>query len=284
MKRVLRTALMAWLAVLLCFGMLAPAAQAAENPLQATIPIQVEMDGTTLPATDTVTATIAAVTSGAPMPTDTTINIVCNGTEKLGTGEFVIDYTTVGIYEYTVTIYGGDYWLAEYGEDLVYYVTVAVTNTEDMKSYEVTVQAHLEGQTAKAEILEDINYYYDPMTITVVKKWVDQDSSRPYYVTVNLLVDGDTIDTIKLYSSGSWQGTFENLDPRLEYEVEEEKVSGYTATYKYDTVNNIVYITNTGSLLQTGQLNWPIPVLCFCGLALVALGGVLMMRRKDENA
>ena len=33
-------------------------------------------------------------------------------------------------------------------------------------------------------------------------------------------------------------------------------------------------------LPQTGQLNWPIPVLCVCGMAVLAIGWFL---RKDEN-
>lgn len=45
----------------------------------------------------------------------------------------------------------------------------------------------------------------------------------------------------------------------------------------------IITVTNTGSLLQTGQLNWPIPVLTIAGLAVIALGVFLITRRKKEN-
>ena len=38
-----------------------------------------------------------------------------------------------------------------------------------------------------------------------------------------------------------------------------------------------------GSLIQTGQLNWPIWVLGGAGLALVALGGVMLLKKKKQN-
>ena len=42
-------------------------------------------------------------------------------------------------------------------------------------------------------------------------------------------------------------------------------------------------ITNTRSLIQTGQLNWPIWVLGGAGLVLVALGGAMLVKKKREN-
>lgn len=38
------------------------------------------------------------------------------------------------------------------------------------------------------------------------------------------------------------------------------------------------------TLPQTGQLNWPIPVLIVCGLVLLCVGWVLYFRKKNKNA
>lgn len=43
-------------------------------------------------------------------------------------------------------------------------------------------------------------------------------------------------------------------------------------------------ITNTHTLIQTGQLNWPIWVLGGAGLVLIALGGVMLVKKKKHNA
>lgn len=283
MKRVLRTAWMALLVMVLCIGMVAPAAQAAENVIAtAEIPVTIIMKGNTLPESDTVSAEITAVTSGAPMPAESVMDIVCKGKET--TASFEIGYTKLGIYRYTVTIKGGDYYLAEYGDDLTYNVTVSVTNNAAYDGYDVKVVARLDGETEKTEIT-DTNTYIDPLELTVVKKWVDQDSSRPASVKIDLLKDGEVVEgmTLTLSSKNSWQGTWEGLDPREKWSVKETKVpAGYTASYKYE--KGIWYVTNTGSLLQTGQMNWPIPVLVMGGAVLVLLGLWMTRKRKEENA
>lgn len=98
------------------------------------------------------------------------MDIVCKGKET--TASFEIGYTKLGIYQYTVTIKGGDYYLTEYGDDLTYNVTVSVTNNAAYDGYDVKVVARLDGETEKTEIT-DTNTYIDPLELTVVKKWVD---------------------------------------------------------------------------------------------------------------
>lgn len=284
MKRVLRTARMALLVTVLCFGLLAPGAMAATNVIAtAQIPVTIYMEGNTLPASDTVTAKIEAVTQGAPLPEDTTMMIVCKGT--VTKQSFLIDYTKLGIYKYTVTIQGGDYPLAEYGEDLTYHVTICVTNNSDNTGFNVEVSARLNGETEKSDIT-DTNLYLDPMQLKVVKKWIDQKSSRPSSIRVDLLCDGEVVEgeALTLSARNNWQAAWDNLDPRRNYSVKETKVpAGYTVTYKMEAKNNLWIITNTGSLLQTGQLNWPIPVLCAGGFLLLAVGLVMIFRKKEEN-
>lgn len=285
MKRVLRTAWMALLVMALFFTALTPAVQAAENVIAtAKIPVTICMEGNTLPESDTVSAEIRAVTQGAPMPAASTMDIVCKGKETKAA--FVIEYSKVGIYKYTVTIKGGTYYLAEYGEDKTFNITVAVTNNSNYDGYVVEVGACEPGATTKCEVT-DTNTYLDPLELTVVKKWVDQDSSRPSSVKIDLLKNGEVVEgeTLVLSSKNSWQGSWEGLDPRENWSVKETKVpAGYTVSYKFHEKSDIWYVTNTGSLLQTGQMNWPIPVLVMGGAALVLLGLWMTRKRKEENA
>ena len=55
-----------------------------------------------------------------------------------------------------------------------------------------------------------------------------------------------------------------------------------------DTYNladgNVVTVTNTASLIQTGQLNWPIMVFGLLGILLVLAGLLMMRKRKHERA
>ena len=42
-------------------------------------------------------------------------------------------------------------------------------------------------------------------------------------------------------------------------------------------------VTNSTSLIQTGQLNWPIPVLGGCGVILLVLGAVYSRKKKRSE-
>ena len=55
---------------------------------------------------------------------------------------------------------------------------------------------------------------------------------------------------------------------------------GYVASYETDA--NTVIITNTDKLLQTGQMNWPVPVLGGLG-AMLMIAGIFSLKRKKAN-
>lgn len=287
MKRVLRRVIPALVMAFLCLGMCAPAASAAEIAVK--IPVTIRMEGEVLPESDTVSATLKAL-DGAPMPAGTVdgtagLEIACRDREtKAG---FDIVYDTLGIYEYILTIHGGSHALAEYGDDSVYYVTVSVVNDENggFTAY-VAMHTDPEGKSPKYDSAEDTNRYYAPKTLRVVKKWVDKESSaRPNSIKVELLADGEVMEgsTLTITAQDGWKGEWSGLDSRAAYTVRETKVTGYTASYRYDRASGTWIITNTSSLLQTGQLNWPIPVLTVSGLLLIAAGVILAAERRKNH-
>ena len=65
------------------------------------------------------------------------------------------------------------------------------------------------------------------------------------------------------------------------YSVKEINIpKGYTATYQQ---NGFTFtVTNTSTLIQTGQLKWPIPVLAGAGLLLFAGGWILYSKGKRK--
>lgn len=125
----------------------------------------------------------------------------------------------------------------------------------------------------------------EPAKLTVKKEWIDNDSkNRPISVTVNLLNGTEVVDTVTLNAANKWTHTWEDLDGTVEWTVQETNVPD---TYKvsYSTNGTVVTITNATSLLQTGQLNWPVPVLAIAGLLLFAFGWALTFfsRKNGEN-
>lgn len=133
----------------------------------------------------------------------------------------------------------------------------------------------------------------DETSITVRKLWEGEDENRPGSVTVNLLRDGEIYDTAVLRESNGWQHTWRGLKEGYRWSAAETDVpDGYTV--HYSTAGTTVTITNRlpGSpgpkppespLLQTGQLNWPVPVLAGAGLGLCVLGWALLFVKRSRH-
>lgn len=118
--------------------------------------------------------------------------------------------------------------------------------------------------------------------ITVSKVWSgDDEKSRPGAVTVTLY-DGETaVETVQLSQDNGWSHTWSGLSAKGNWQVTETSIpKGYTPSYSVS--GDVVTVTNTATLIQTGQLNWPIPVMAGCGVLLLALA--CMMLRKKKKA
>lgn len=124
----------------------------------------------------------------------------------------------------------------------------------------------------------------EPVDLSVKKVWSDTDNkngSRPDSVTVTLYNGDEAVEKVTLSAENNWMYTWKDLDGSGDWSVLETGIpKGYTPSYR--TENGVVTITNTATLIQTGQLNWPIPVLGGLG-ALMIFFGILTMRRKKKN-
>ena len=122
-----------------------------------------------------------------------------------------------------------------------------------------------------------------PLDVVVRKVWSSDDGKdRPDSVTVTLYNGDVPYETVRLGAWNNWTYTWKDLSAYGNWQVIESNIpKGYVPSYSVS--GNVVTITNTRSLIQTGQLNWPIWVLGGAGLALVALGVVLLVMKKKKN-
>ena len=122
-----------------------------------------------------------------------------------------------------------------------------------------------------------------PLDITVHKVWSnDNGKARPSSVTVTLYNGDIAYDRVRLSAHNNWTYTWKDPNAYGNWQVIETNIPrGYVPSYSVS--GNIVTVTNTRSLIQTGQLNWPIWVLGGAGLALVALGGAMLVKKKKQN-
>ena len=121
-------------------------------------------------------------------------------------------------------------------------------------------------------------------SITIKKVWnTDASTNAADSVTVQLLKNGNVVKTATLNAQNNWQITYTDMPESDAYSVKEVDVpKGFTATVKQ---NGYVFtVTNTLSLVQTGQLMWPIPVLAIIGMLLIAAGIALLQKKREPNA
>ena len=120
--------------------------------------------------------------------------------------------------------------------------------------------------------------------ITIKKVWnTDESTKATESVTVQLLKNGNVVKTATLNAQNKWQITYNDMPESDAYSIKEVDVpKGFTATVKR---NGYVFtVTNTSTLIQTGQLMWPIPVLAVSGILLIAAGIVLLQKKRKTNA
>ena len=120
--------------------------------------------------------------------------------------------------------------------------------------------------------------------ITIKKVWnTDASTKTTDSVTVKLLRDENVVVTAILSEENSWQATYTDMPESDGYSIKEIDVpKGFTATYS--KTGYVFTVTNTSTLAQTGQLIWPIPVLAVGGMLLIALGVILLQKKRKTNA
>ena len=124
-----------------------------------------------------------------------------------------------------------------------------------------------------------------PISLTVHKKWeggLPGTSHRMQPVWI-MLYDGETeYASVKLDESNHWSHTWKNLSADGNWQIIEKNVQkGYTPSYKVK--DGVITVTNTADLIQTGQLNWPVPILGAAGLLLLTAGFIRMRKKRKEK-
>ena len=127
----------------------------------------------------------------------------------------------------------------------------------------------------------------DPVDLTVKKVWSDENDKngiRPDFVSVTLYDGEKAVEKVILNERNNWTHKWNHLDGDGEWYVLETGIpKGYVPSYSYK--GDVVTITNTATLIQTGQLNWPILVLGGLGALMLFAGAVVIFKkRKPENA
>jgi len=293
MRKKIKSGIALFFAMLLCFSVFFTVAYAAEVSSEA-IPVTVELSGS-LPTTPEDFVIVLKPDSGEyPMPEGSADGAYKATITGAGSADLPkITFTKPGVYTYTVSQEAGTNTKCTY-DSTIYHLQFVVTNGEG--GMETAIIIYTADPTEKLDAIVFKNEYEKTVPpppppppvdieISVLKVWTDNGYGRPESVTVQLM-DGETVvETVLLGNWNNWSYTWKNLDGSVghNWHVREVNVPrGYRESYYYD--GSRVIIRNTETLIQTGQLNWPIPVLTVLGLGLIVLGVVVLTKRKSRNA
>lgn len=121
---------------------------------------------------------------------------------------------------------------------------------------------------------------YKIIDINVKKVWNNEGSKNPNSVTIELLNNGEVIDSVILNNENDWNYTWYDMRLNDKYSVREVNVAdGYVDTYRQEGFNFIV--TNTKKLPQTGLQLWLVETLSIFGIVLLIVG--VTLNKKYEN-
>lgn len=127
----------------------------------------------------------------------------------------------------------------------------------------------------------------EPVTLTVKKEWSgDEDSlkNRPDSAKMTLYNGTTAVETVVLDEKNGWTFTWKGLEADGDWNVLEVDIpKGYSPVYSVE--DGVVTVTNVATLVQTGQLKWPVAVLSGVGVIMILFGGAMIARkRKRESA
>ncbi len=129
----------------------------------------------------------------------------------------------------------------------------------------------------------DVPVTVEPIDITVQKIWADEgfENLRPKAITVRLLREGKSVDSVILSEKNGWSHTWDGLVPNAKWTVEEAVPEGYVV--EITKSGNVFQLTNyRKNIDQTGTIWWPTAVLFVSGLLLLVIGICLRRRNRSE--
>lgn len=120
--------------------------------------------------------------------------------------------------------------------------------------------------------------------ITVYKIWNNpKNNNIPSKVTIELIKNDIVIDTVELNKESNWSYTWKDMEMSDLYSVKEINVpKDYKVSYRVEN-NNVFYVTNTSTLIETGLQLWLIELLSILGVTFI-LVGYLLNRNYHEKS
>ena len=151
-----------------------------------------------------------------------------------------------------------------------------ITNTEKKKETPPSTPEEPE----KPNEPEELEKPMDPVSLKVIKEWDGRKEEQPQSVEITLFDGKKAVETVQLGDWNNWSHEWTELDGEGDWNALETVIpKGYTPLYRVNEEGLV--ITNAETLIQTGQLNWPIWLLVIAGISFIFFG--YKMRGKEDS-
>ena len=200
----------------------------------------------------------SSTTDTVPMPDAadgaTEMEVEIEGTGEEEFGEFAL--VEPGTYTYVISEVIPD-TVEGYSEgytydDTVYTIVFEVTALGEEDDNSLTMKITVNGEEVEELTAADVmftNVFEEPtIDISGTKTWDDnddQDGKRPESITINLLADGEKVDSVTVTEKDEWKFEFKGVPKynddleEIEYTITEETVDGYeTEITDFDVTNS----------------------------------------------
>lgn len=186
----------------------------------------------------------------------------------------------------------------EYVKDYKKYTPVpAIIEITGQETGAVRVEAKFQVQ----ELQRPTRYQY-----RVEKVWSGEDNNtkyRPSKVVIEIFCDGNSVEEVTLDASNNWNYEWESESDHNWSVIEKDVSEYYKVVYKEQDGKFVVENTfasnitptptpvnptgtptptTTPKLPQTGQLNWPVPMLLLAGMILIGIGITILSKSKKD--
>lgn len=268
----------------LCLSVCLPTGFAASYAATLGLEVQVQCTGTSIPA-ETFTLELEAK-GNAPMPAGTAsgktaIATVPNNGDETVTAAFPeITFTQPGYYYYTVKQAEGSNASATY-DSTVYYLKVKVVNSGDALRTDVMAftSSDMPADAKQSEILFVNRYGSDDPYVPPYTPPEEENTYPDPYTPVTPVTPPD--------AETPTNPPVQDARPDPTPTTPSDDVPSPAVPDPTHPTTMVMDAKPDKTLIQTGQTNWPVPVLAGSGIVLIGLGILLTHhdnKRKDENA
>lgn len=219
-----------------------------------------------------------------------------------------IERDDIAPYDYGNTDVNGNVCFPVNADQLKKGVYLVVTDDYTSGENTYTAEPFLVYLTDNSEVSAKPKFFdketFLSTSVKVIKVWEGDETQRPEEIEIELICNGEIVDSVVLNEEMNWRYAWNNLESGDYLVCEKNVPEGYEVGVSHEGITFVIkntanktpadeddpqpVTTTTESqtepkLPQTGMLKWPVPYLACAGLLLLLAGWVINRKNELKN-